>query len=167
MTEIVARPATPADRHAVEDLLIGSWGELRVAANGRIYHLATLPALVAVDPAGHIVGVLTYQVDGDSLEVVTIDAAPPRQGAGTILLLAAEAVAIERGLRTLWLVTTNDNLDAMRFYQRRGLHIIQVRPGGVSASRALKPSIPLIGAYGIPIRDEIILGRSLPVGVEL
>ena len=61
----------------------------------------------------------------------------------------------------LLLVTTNDNIDALRFYQRRGLHILEVRPDGVARSREVKPSIPLIGSYGIPIRDEIVLGRDL------
>jgi hypothetical protein len=60
----------------------------------------------------------------------------------------------------LWLVTTNDNLDALRFYQRRGFRITEVRLGAVDeARRTLKPGIPAIGASGIPIRDEIVLER--------
>ena len=64
----------------------------------------------------------------------------------------------------MWLVATNDNRSALRFYQRRGLAITQVRPGAVGAARrTLKPSIPLAGEHGIPIRDEILLER-LPKG---
>ena len=64
-------------------------------------------------------------------------------------------------VRRLWLVTTNDNLDALRFYQRRGLRIVAVSPGAVDRSRALKPEIPRLGAYGIPLRDEIVLELPL------
>ncbi|WP_215909533.1 hypothetical protein [Streptacidiphilus fuscans] len=56
-----------------------------------------------------------------------------------------------------WLVTTNDNLDALRFYQRRGLRIVGVAPGAVDAARRFKPSIPVTGEYGIPLRDELTL----------
>jgi ribosomal protein S18 acetylase RimI-like enzyme len=163
---ITVRRPTDADRPSVEAILRASWGELRVAASGRLYDLATLPTLIATDEAG-IVGILTYEIVGDQIEVVSIDATDRYHGVGTTLLEAAANVGVEGKLRTLWLVTTNDNLDALRFYQRRGLRIARVDVDGVARSRRLKPSIPMIGAYGIPIRDEIILARSLPSGVEL
>ena len=60
------------------------------------------------------------------------------------------------------LITTNDNLDALRFYQRRGFALTELRPGAVDESRRMKPQIPLVGAHGIPIRDELVLVRELP-----
>lgn len=58
----------------------------------------------------------------------------------------------------IWLVTTNDNLDALRFYQRRGFSLCALRPGAVDDARhTLKPSISRTGAYGIPLRDELEL----------
>ena len=83
------------------------------------------------------------------------------QGAGTALLDAVVSYARERGLRRVWLVTTNDNLDGLRFYQRRGLRIVGVTSGGVDSSRLLKPSIPTVGSYGIPLRDELTLELPL------
>ncbi|MFC7484396.1 GNAT family N-acetyltransferase [Luedemannella flava] len=136
-------------------LLTASWGGTAVAAHGRLYDAATLPALVAVRD-GQLCGVLTYHLDADGLEVVTLDAVPAGQGNGTALR-AARDVAVDLGCARAWLVTTNDNVDALRFYQRRGLRISAVAPGAVAAARALKPTIPEIGAYGIPIRDEITL----------
>lgn len=59
--------------------------------------------------------------------------------------------------RRLWLVTTNSNLDALRFYQRRGLHLVRVWPDAMNRSRELKPEIPMIGDFGIAIRDELEL----------
>jgi ribosomal protein S18 acetylase RimI-like enzyme len=161
------RPATEDDRSHLEALQTGSWGELSVAAGGRRYDLRTLPALVAVDANNQIVGELAYHIDGDTIEVVTISAATRHAGAGTMLLDAAASLGSARGLHMLWLVTTNDNLDALRFYQRRGLRILDVRVGGVEVSRRVKPSIPRLGEYGIPMRDEIILGRELSSNVEL
>jgi len=60
----------------------------------------------------------------------------------------------------LWLVTTNDNVDALRFYQRRGFCLVCVHRGAVDHSRAhLKPEIPLAGNNRIPLRDELELEK--------
>ncbi len=134
-----------------------------MVAHGVAYDLTTLPtvvALVGIDVAG----VLTYIVDGDSLEVVSIDATEPGRGVGSALLAYAVEFAASRELRRVWLVTTNDNLDALRFYQRRGMRICAVSPGALAHSRRLKASIPEVGAYGIPLRDELTL--EFVIGVD-
>ena len=64
----------------------------------------------------------------------------------------------------MWLITTNDNLNALRFYQGRGFRLVAVHPGAVEASRRLKPQIPELGSFGIPIRDELELELSLAEG---
>ncbi|MGH3646211.1 MAG: GNAT family N-acetyltransferase [Micromonosporaceae bacterium] len=91
------------------------------------------------------------------------DAVVRHSGVGSALLAAAVGLAREAGLTRIWLVTTNDNLDALRFCQRRGLRLIAVAPGAVDAARALKPEIPLTGAYGIPLRDELTLELRCPI----
>ncbi len=58
-------------------------------------------------------------------------------------------------------MTSNDNLRALRFYQRRGFRLKELRPGAVDEARRLKPQIPLGGAEGIPMREEIELIASL------
>jgi GNAT superfamily N-acetyltransferase len=159
-TQGAARPARPDERDAIDELLTASWGAPLAAANGRLYDLRTFPTLV-VERDGALVGVLTYEIVADAVEVVSIDATPPRGGVGTTLLRAAADVGRAHGCARLWLITTNDNLDALRFYQRRGMAITDVRLGAVTTSRQLKPSIPEIGAYGIPLRDEIVLTMPL------
>lgn len=129
-------------------------------AHGCAYDAAKLPALLA-EQDGVAVGLLTYSVADHALEVVSIDAVIPRGGVGSALLAGAADLARKAGARRLWLITTNDNLDALRFYQRRGMRITEVAPGALDASRALKPSIPLIGEYGIPLRDELTLELKL------
>jgi len=81
------------------------------------------------------------------------------QGAGTALLTAVEAAAAAAGCRRLWLITTNDNLDALRFYQRRGYRLAALYPGAVDEARRVKPTIPLVGNHGIPLHDELELEK--------
>ena len=160
MAEITVRAAGPADREIVVSLLTGSWGGTVVVAHGVRYDAAELPGLIAWLDGGPV-GLLTYVIAADGLEVVTLDAVVPRAGVGTALLAAGSATARAAGATRLWLTTTNDNLDALRFYQRRGLRIVAVHPGAVDEARVLKPTIPLIGDHGIEIHDELILERRL------
>jgi GNAT superfamily N-acetyltransferase len=154
------RPATPDDLLWVRAFLAET-GSTRVARRGELVAPLVHPMLLALDddvPSG----LLTYILDGGSCEVLTIHAVRPGHGAGTALLAAVRDTARIAGCVTLWLVTTNDNVDALRFYQRRGFRIRAIRPGAVDDSRArLKPEIPSIGAYGIPLRDEIELEAAV------
>jgi ribosomal protein S18 acetylase RimI-like enzyme len=145
----------------VVELLKAEWGGgTEVTGHGVLYDAAELPGLLA-ERDGAVVGLLTYHVSDGALEVVTINAPARRAGVGTVLLAAAVDVARELALDRVWLITTNDNLDALRFYQRRGMRIAAVAPGAVDAARALKPSIPAVGAYGIGLHDELTLELRL------
>jgi GNAT superfamily N-acetyltransferase len=93
--------------------------------------------------------------DGDELEVVAIRSLEQRAGIGTPLLLAAEAEAQRLGCVRAWLVTTNDDLDAIRFYQRRGWELAALHRDALDESRRLKPEISEVGEYGIPMRHEL------------
>ena len=155
------RPANAADSAAISELLIQSWGSHIAVAHGVAYDATTLPAILAEED-DRIVGLLTYNLQDEEMEVVTLDAPVPHLGVGTALLNAAAEAAKAAGAHRLWLITTNDNVDALRFYQRRGMRIVDVRPGAVDESRKLKPSIPATGAYDIPLHDELILELRLP-----
>jgi L-aminopeptidase/D-esterase-like protein/GNAT superfamily N-acetyltransferase len=151
-------PLRDADRPWVEAFIAREWGAPEVVAGGVVYRPAELAGFKAVSE-GQRVGLVTLRVDGEACEVVTLNSLLP--GAGTALLQAAERYARARGCARLRLITTNDNLDALRFFQRRGLCIAAVYPGAVEAARRLKPQIPPTGAHGIPIRDEIELVKEL------
>jgi ribosomal protein S18 acetylase RimI-like enzyme len=156
MGQVTIRALTDADRPWAERLLGEDFGgRVQVRLGAAIDPLAC-PGLVA-EREGQPVGIVTYEAAGDDVEVVYIEATAKQEGIGTSLL---DAVAARTAPRRLWLVTTNDNLDALRFYQRRGFRIARVRPGAVDQARkTLKPSIPEMGNFGIPIRDEIVLER--------
>jgi ribosomal protein S18 acetylase RimI-like enzyme len=155
MGQVTIRALGDADVPWAERLLGGFGWRLQVRLGSVVDPLAC-PGLVA-ERDGEPVGIVTYDADGDDVEVVYIQVTTKHQGVGTSLLDAVEART--EGPR-LWLVTTNDNLDALRFYQRRGFRISQVRPGAMDEYRqTLKPSIAEVGNFGIPIRDEIVLER--------
>jgi GNAT superfamily N-acetyltransferase len=154
------RAAEPADRDRV-DTFLGDHNAALVARLDQLVDARRLPTFLAEDD-GEIAGVATYIVGDSDCEVLTLHATQPWQGAGTALLREVEQFAAEHGCTRLWLITTNDNVDALRFYQRRGFHFAKVHPGAVDASRLkLKPGIPVVGEYGIPIRDEIELEKAI------
>ncbi len=156
------RPLMPADRAWVARHVAEQWGGEVVVVHGAVYHAAGLPGFVAeAEHTGEAAGLLTYRLDGDACEVVTIDSLRPGIGVGTALIEAVKQAARQAGCRRLWLITTNDNTDALRFYQKRGFVLVAVYRDAVAADRAIKPEIPLIGNDGIPIRDEIELELAL------
>jgi ribosomal protein S18 acetylase RimI-like enzyme len=124
------------------------------------YHPYTLPGFVAIR-SQEIVGLLTYHLEGTQCEVVTIDSLRSGLGVGTALIEAVKQTAQQAGCERLWLITPNDNLNALRFYQKRGFALVAVHRNALERSRQLKPQIPLIGEHGIPLRDEIELELRL------
>jgi GNAT superfamily N-acetyltransferase len=147
---IDVRPLRDDERGWVSSTIRERWGSEIVVAHGVVYEPARLPGFVAEDEGGPI-GLLTYVLEHDECEVVTIDAFEEGRGVGTALIDAAKAL----GARRLWLITTNDNARAQRFYERRGFRLAAVHEGALVRSRELKPEIPLVSADGTPIRDEL------------
>jgi len=132
--------------------------------SGEVVHDPTeLPGFIAVQD-GERVGLVTYHIVEDRCEVVSLDALCQYMGIGSELLQAVESAARAAGCTSLWAITTNDNLDALRFFQRRGFEVKNFRIGGMEKIRMLKPSIPQTGCYGIAIRDEIELEKPIEPG---
>ena len=131
--------------------------ENTVARLGELTDPLDHPAFLAESAAGALLAMLTYvpAQDWQQCEILTLHADQQGHGAGTALIEAVGQLARRQGCARLWLITTNDNLNAIGFYQRRGMRLVAVHPGAVDEARRLKPSIPLIGAGGIPIRDEL------------
>jgi ribosomal protein S18 acetylase RimI-like enzyme len=128
------------------------------ARRGELVDVLALPGFI-VETQNQRVGIATYDVR-DECELAVLSAVNSGQGVGSALV---GAVRERVGRRPIWVVTTNDNLDALRFYQRRGFRLRALRPGAVDeARRNLKPTIKESGDYGIPIRDEIELVLDEP-----
>ena len=156
---IRVRARESADEPAVAAFL-AERHSARVARLGRLERPLDHPALLA-EVDGALAGVLTYVLGREECEILTLHAAEQWRGVGTALVEAVERIAAESSCGRLWLLTTNDNVDALRFYQRRGFRLAQLNPGAVAEARKrLKPELPAVGEYGIPIRDEIVLEKE-------
>jgi len=131
-----------------------------VVSRGRVHRPRELAGFVAV-VGDEIVGLATLDIRGAQCELVTLDALLQWRGIGTALLVAVEESARRAGCTRLWLITTNDNVAAMRFYQRRGFVFAALHRNAVEESRRLKPAIPAVGHHSIPITDEIEMERAL------
>jgi GNAT superfamily N-acetyltransferase len=169
MPEIRLRPVAPADLSWVRSLLTGRWGAPEVVTRGILHHADALPGYVAFFnglggsfSSQQAAGLVTFRIDGGSCEIVTLDSLHPNLGIGSMLLAAVREHASAAGCRRLWLITTNDNTHALRFYQKRGLVLAALHRDAIKASRGIKPGIPERGNDGIPIRDEIELEMKLP-----
>jgi ribosomal protein S18 acetylase RimI-like enzyme len=148
------RPRTESDDRWIVDTLVDQWAATVVVSRGRRHQADRLPALIA-EVDGQRRGLATYHTADGETELVTLNALTPRRGVGSALLKAVIDEARASGSRRLWLITTNDNLDALRFYQRRGMRLVAVHAGAVDEARRLKPEIPTAGRHGIPVHDEI------------
>ncbi len=152
------REATEADREWIKRKLRETWGSTRMVVRGELVDCLEVPALIAGDGEG----ILQFRTVGpDTGEIVTLQAFTPWKGIGTALVEAYLERAAHERLREVVVVTTNDNVDALRFYQARGFVIREVRIDAVRESRRLKPEIPMRADNGLPIRDEIELVRMV------
>ena len=131
-----------------------------VVSREEVHDPHKLPGYIATE-GNERVGLITYHINGDDCELVSIDSLCQFMGIGSLLLEKVEEFALRAGCKKIWAITTNDNLDAHRFFQKRGFIITAVRLGGMSKIRLLKPNVPKIGYYGIAIRDEIEFEKPL------
>lgn len=136
------------------------WGAEYIVSRGRKIDVDDLKGAQA-QIEGKVVGLVTWEISGSEMQIVSLDALDARSGIGTAMLEHAIAYARVAGLKRVWTLTSNDNLDALRFYQRRGMRISAVHLDSMAKNRKLKPQIPEIGHFGIPLRDEIVLERML------
>ena len=150
------RPSNETDRDWAARLLEEHWHSTKIVTRGRIHDADELAGFIAVQE-DKPVGLVTYRIDGDECEIVTMDSLVEGVGIGSALLDAVRNTAASDQCKRLWLITTNDNVAALRFYQKRGFSLVAVHRNALEQSRRLKPEIPLVGVDGIPLRDEIEL----------
>jgi GNAT superfamily N-acetyltransferase len=157
---ITYRRSEPEDLQELRSFWRERWGDDFVVAHGVAYRPDGLDGFIALEN-GRWVGVITYTFREIECEIVSIDTLREGQGIGTSLIEKVAAEARQAGCKRVWLITTNDNLRALEFYQKRGFKLVRVNREAVAESRRIKPSIPLIGEQGIPIRDEIELEMTM------
>lgn len=154
------RTIEDSDRPWIGRFLDGRWGSRRIVTRGVMYDASTLPGFIA-EMEGQPAGLITYREAENEGEVISLDAVTEGMGIGSALLTAVVMALTAAGCRRVWLITTNDNTHALRFYQRQGFVLAALHRNAIAESRKLKPEISEIGIDGIPIRDEIELEMML------
>lgn len=166
---IEVRDFEPRD-HDWAAALIGAsqGGDHRVARLGELIDPLEREGIVA-EADGRPAGLLTVTESHRGLEVLTLHSERRGIGVGERLLETALRVADASGAARLWLVTTNDNLEAIGWYLRRGMRVAAVHAGAVGRDRAsIKPDLPATNPdNGIAIRDLVELELRPADGTEL
>jgi N-acetylglutamate synthase-like GNAT family acetyltransferase len=149
------RRVSDDDRPWIAETIAGEFVSSRVVSKGRVVEDASLLDGYVVETDGRAIGCALWREEDGDAELVAIVTTYRGAGAGAALLDAVIAHARESGWHRLWLITTNDNIDALRLYQRSGWEWVGWHRDAVAYSRTLKPELPDIGSHGIPIRHEI------------
>lgn len=159
MTNIQIRPIEEIDKEWITSILEKQWGSTKIVTRGKLRQADKLPGYIALLDDKKV-GLITYSIENDC-EIITLDSLVQGKGIGTALLEKVKQTAKEQNCKRVWLITTNDNTEALRFYQKRGFVLSALYLNALEQSRRLKPEIPQIGIDNIPLRDEIELKIKL------
>jgi GNAT superfamily N-acetyltransferase len=141
-------------RNAVNQKLMEEWHCPPSVSKGKIIDTTILPGLLIIED-DKIKGIITYHFENNECEIVTLNSFEENKGIGTILVNGVLDIARNANCKRLWLITTNDDTNAIRFYQKKGFDLKAIYINSMEISRKLKPSIPLIGMDNIPIMHEL------------
>lgn len=155
-TDIIVRAIQGQDKDQLEKFLIQEWHSTRIVNLNRVYEVNKLPGFIAFQKE-EIIGLITFHIEEQACEIVSLNSMVENRGLGTRLIELVKQEAQKSGCRRLWLITTNDNMNALKFYQKRQFDLVKIHRNTVAEGRKLKPQIPLIGYHGIPMKDEIEL----------
>lgn len=148
------RAVSPQNRTNINDFIKSRWFSEDMVVRGEIVNMTILPVFAAYEE-GTIKGLITYRINGSECEIMSLDSLIEKQGIGTTLLNKVIETAAQRKCTKVKLITTNDNINAIRFYQKRGFDMVHLYHNSIDISRKLKPSIPVLGDFDIPIKHEI------------
>ena len=147
------------NRKQFDAFIIRQWYTMQMVVRGERIDLGNADGFFAFDD--EIIGLITYRLLGKEMEILSLDSIRENQGIGTVLLNEVIRKAKELGMSSISLITTNDNIPALRFYQKRGFDMVHLYRNALDQARKLKPEIPLIGMDGIPLRHEIELEMKI------
>lgn len=147
-------------RNLVNQFFIDNWYSTDMSIREKIIDGTKLDGFLLREE-NKIIGLVTYTFFGDICEIVSLDSKRENIGIGTALLKEIEKIAINNNCKKIRLITTNDNMRALQFYQKRGYCLTRLYPNAMEKVRKVKPNVPLIGDNDIPLRDEIELEKQL------
>jgi ribosomal protein S18 acetylase RimI-like enzyme len=147
-------PIQTDQRDTIKSFITKNWGSHMVVSKGQVHNVTELPGFISIKD-GQITGLITYNILKKECEIVTLDSKRKNLGIGTQLIDKVLEVAKHHKCKRVWLITTNDNIKAIRFYQKRGFEWIGFYKDSIQESRKLKPEIPEFGFNNLPVKHEI------------
>lgn len=154
MDEIVFREIVASDRTLVKGFIITHWKSDRMVSRGRLYYPSDHSGFLA-QQADQLRGVITYEPVKEDYEITLLHTDLPRKGIGRKLVELVLQKAKEARVNRVWLITTNDNIQAIAFYQKIGFDLVKLHYNALEKSRLLKPEISLLGFDNIPLKHEL------------
>ena len=160
-TGFTIREIETQDTEWIKQVFIQTWGGDFVVSRGKVHKIEEFNGGYISERRNKKVGLITYKIIDDELEITGLISNDEKKGIGTALVNSVITFARQEGIKRVCLVTTNDNLNALGFWQKKGFRLVTVYPNAMEVTRRLKPSIPLVGENNIPLRDELELEMML------
>jgi len=156
-SEYTVQQASCDDVEVLEELVKLFWGDPIQLMFNQTFRVAQEPAITAKKD-GNIIGFISYNdFRKNAVLIMALGILPGFQGCGIgrTLVEQVENYAKSQGKQQLLVVTSNDNLPALAFYQRHGFQLFEVAPNVIAEKLGgQKP-----GFARIPIRDELRLRK--------
>jgi N-acetylglutamate synthase-like GNAT family acetyltransferase len=153
--EVYYKEKSESDNEIINKIIRG-WGSDIIVSRGKKYTAKNTNGILSLYN-NDVVGICLYNIFNNNCEIVLLEIFEKNKGIGTELINKIKEIAINKECKRIWVVTSNDNIDALRFYQKRGFIMANIYINSFNELRKIKPEIPLTGNYNIPIRDEIEL----------
>jgi N-acetylglutamate synthase-like GNAT family acetyltransferase len=155
------REIRPEDNDWIKEIFNRYWSGGFILSRGKIIKIDEFTGGYIAEKLNEKVGLITYKLSDSELEITGLVSIDENKGIGTALVNSVLSLAKQQGIKRVSLVTTNDNLKALGFWQKRGFKLIRIYPNSIEATRRLKPSLPLVGENNISLRDELELEMTL------
>lgn len=148
------------NREEINSFIQEHWYSTEMVLRGQIVDMTTVEGIVAYEDE-KIIGLLTYEIKNGECEILSLDSLDQNKGIGSKLIDFVCQIAKKETCSKIKLITTNDNINAIKFYQKRGFDMVKIYRNALDVSRKIKPSIPIIGDLGIPLKHEIEFEMNL------
>jgi ribosomal protein S18 acetylase RimI-like enzyme len=145
---------TEENNEEIKNIVRNNWGSEKIVSRGKIHNVKNTTGIMVIEDK-KIIGIGLYEIKNGECEIVLLETFKQNTGIGTKIIEKIKETAKQNKCKRLWLVTSNDNINALKFYQKRGFVFKNIYINEMENARKLKPEIPLLGNYGIPIKDEI------------
>jgi ribosomal protein S18 acetylase RimI-like enzyme len=154
-------PTKQIDKNTINHFFQKHWGSNEMVISSGVYYCDSIDGFAALDETDKIIGLITYIIRNDECEIISLDSTVENKGIGSLLIKEVENLARTERCKKITLVTTNDNIHALGFYQRRGYRLVDIYVNAVEEARKIKPQIPLLAENGIQIMDELLLEKII------